>query len=151
MASPFYPQARREGFIVQPMDGELILQDGEVTRLLNETAASVWQKCDGHHSIADIARELALDEMTITYALAQLSQKHLLQTIPSRTADARPMTRREFLKKGAIAAAAIPVIKTIHLPDPNVPVSGACPGQSCVVTPDCTPPDVCISGCCVGV
>lgn len=152
MAESFYPKAQREGFIVQPLDGELILHDGKVTHLLNVTAAAVWQKCDGHHSIADIARELALEETTVLYALQNLEQKKLLQSTVPLAGVFQPMTRREFLKKGALAAAAIPVVKTIRLPNPNVPISGACTcggctGQPCATTADCTLGD-CFSGCC---
>ena len=150
MASSLFPQARREGFIVQPMAGELILHDGAVTHLLNATAASVWQLCDGHHSVADISRALALPQETVLYTLQQLEHKQLLLENVSFALLSKPITRREFLKKGALAAAAIPVIKTIQLPGPQQAGSFACFYSPCTTSPECTqfPNGFCFDGCC---
>lgn len=152
MASSQNPKARREGFIVQPMDGELLLTNSDVTHLLNPVAASVWQKCDGHHSTAQIARQLALDEFTVEYALQQLHTKELLEAPATQRFGMQRISRREFLKKGAIAAAAMPVIKTLQLPSPQNGGSGcncpACTGQPCAIDDDC---DLggCVNGCCI--
>ncbi len=156
MATSLYPHARREGFIIQPLDGELILHDGEVTHLLNVTAASVWQLCDGHHSLAEISQELALPEETIVYTLQQLARKQLLQKNADAVLFSKPLTRREFLKKGALVAAAIPVVKTIQLPSPqDIPSNGGvCTCPDCTGVPTTcdgmTPCQVgtCIDGCC---
>lgn len=138
-----FPQARRDGFVIQPLDGELLLYDGEVTHLLNPTAAAVWQLCDGHHSVADLSRELVLAEPTVRYALQQLEQQQLLENYtPLAT---QPITRREFLKRTAIAAAAVPVVQTLRLPSPSAAVSGCLPfGVPC----ELTNPGVCCSGTC---
>jgi hypothetical protein len=144
MASSLYPIAQRDGLVVQPLDGELLVNDSETTHLLNPVAASVWQTCDGHHSVADISRHLALDETTVLYALQQLEQKKLVQPNSAGAPFTKPMTRREFLKKGAIAAAAIPVIKTIQLPNPSAPIT-LC--EPCDTPSQCGGCE-CIAGCC---
>lgn len=142
MLSSFRPTARREGFLVQPVDGELLLIDGELTHLLNKTAASVWQLCDGRHSVADLTRTLALDEQTIAYALQQLDRQRLLENeLPISFPN---LTRREFLKRGAIAVAVVPVVKTIMLPTVAQAASGCLPPLSA-----CTSNAQCCSGVCV--
>lgn len=152
MATVHFPKARREGYVVQPMDGELLLSNGQVTHLLNPVAASVWKSCDGHHSTAQIAQQLALDEYTIVYALQQLQAKELLETSATLEPGVHRISRREFLKKGAIAAAAIPAVKSLQLPSPQNGLSAcncpACTGQPCTIDDDCTLGG-CVNGCCI--
>lgn len=62
-ATEFLPLARREAIITKEVDGELLVYD--ITRdkahCLNETAAAVWQLCDGRTSVAAIAERLTDD------------------------------------------------------------------------------------------
>lgn len=130
--SSFTPCARRENLIVQPVDGELILYDSQrdAAHLLNTTAMLVWQHCDGSQSVQEIAQSVAaeahapVDESAVWYALEQLERDHLLDGAGAVGFLPMPsLTRREFLKKTALAAAAVPVIKTLQVPNPNVPIS----------------------------
>jgi hypothetical protein len=136
------PKARRDGFIIQPLDDELLLVVGDVTHLLNPTAAAVWRLCNGRNSIADLSRELALDEQTISYALQQLDREQLLQN--EAPLNLPQLTRREFLKRATIAAAAVPVVKTMRVPSPSQATSCK-PNGTCVTVLECLS---CCSGDC---
>ena len=52
---------RREGLYERELPGELILYDPECDRafLLNQTAAAVWDLCDGATSVEQMAREIS--------------------------------------------------------------------------------------------
>jgi hypothetical protein len=51
---------RRDGFLMQQLDGEVILFDPDQTRALclNETASLIWGLCDGTNTMSDIAQLL---------------------------------------------------------------------------------------------
>lgn len=44
-----------------PLDDELVLYDGRTgeAHILNRTGAYIWQRCDGTHTINQLAREVA--------------------------------------------------------------------------------------------
>src|SRR3972149_2840344 len=52
---------RASGLLEYGVDGQLILCEPSVEQvhLLNATAAAIWLLCDGRHTVADIAAELA--------------------------------------------------------------------------------------------
>ena len=54
------PPPRREDILAEELDGELVLfdpQSGDTYRL-NQTAATVWQRCDGQATTRAIAEQL---------------------------------------------------------------------------------------------
>lgn len=121
--SNFVPQARREGLIAQPVEGELMLYNTrrEFVHLLNPTAAQVWELCDGKRNVREIAARVSaaagapIDEHAVWFALKQLEQRQLVAPLaPSHPLPA--LTRREFLTKAALAAALIPAVRTIKTP-----------------------------------
>jgi len=61
-ATEFLPLARREAIITKEVDGELLVYDCERDRAhcLNETAAAIWQLCDGRTSVGEISEQLAV-------------------------------------------------------------------------------------------
>ncbi|MDQ1639526.1 MAG: hypothetical protein QOF62_2865 [Pyrinomonadaceae bacterium] len=61
-ATEFLPLARREAIITKEVDGELLVYDvaRDKAHCLNETAAAIWQLCDGRTSVAAISEQLAV-------------------------------------------------------------------------------------------
>jgi len=51
----------REGLRVEAVEDGLVVQagDGGAVHLLNRTAAFLWERCDGTHTAAEMAAELA--------------------------------------------------------------------------------------------
>jgi hypothetical protein len=64
----FLPKARTEGIISKEVDGELLVYDltRDKAHCLNETAAAVWQLCDGRTSVSAIAERLTEDRRAAT-------------------------------------------------------------------------------------
>ena len=48
------PQARTSGLIVKEVDGEILIYDRETNKAhcLNQTAAKVWEHCDGKTTVS---------------------------------------------------------------------------------------------------
>ena len=64
---------RAEGIKERPVGEELMLYDvtGRTVHVLNETAAFVWQRCDGHNTVDDIVNA-AVKEYSISEADARV-------------------------------------------------------------------------------
>ena len=52
---------RRSGLLVRSVEGDVVVLDRREEKIhqLNATAAFIWERCDGRHSVDDIARGLA--------------------------------------------------------------------------------------------
>src|SRR2546429_5297823 len=80
------PQARRSGLIIQEVDSEILIYDQKTNKAhcLNQTAAKVWNYCDGETTLADacsaLSRDLEspVDEKLVWYAVDQFSKDNLL-------------------------------------------------------------------------
>ena len=80
------PQARAEKLLVQDLGDELLVYDLERDKAhcLNRTAALIWQHCDGHTTLPELAQHVNAELKTeagaeiVGLALKQLSQRHLL-------------------------------------------------------------------------
>lgn len=140
------PTARRTDLIVQEMDGEVVLYDSISDRanVLNRTAAVIWNLSDGATSVNDIAlrasRELdaPVDAKLVWYTLEQLSKKNLMQSPVAPPAPLRGMTRRDFLRAGAVGAAVVlPVIVTMTAPAVSSAASCIASGQQCFSGTQC--------------
>lgn len=142
------PIARRDQVTVQELDGEIILYDGKTARanVLNHTAAVIWKLCDGQTSVGEIAQRASkqlnapVDEALVWYTLDQLSKKNLLETRAAMPLNFKGMTRRDFIRAGAIGAAVVlPVV--VAMSAPKVTHAASCAGlsQSCLDLPCCEP------------
>lgn len=60
------PKARSEGIISKEVGGELLVYDcvRDLAHCLNETAAAVWNLCDGRTSVREISERLAVSRQT---------------------------------------------------------------------------------------
>ena len=135
------PLARKEGLVIEELSDEVLINDLErdSAHCLNQTAAFVWQRCDGRQSAIDITRELSstvgerLDDKIVWLALDQLKRNHLLIDAPIPPPPVAGMNRRQMVRAlGLTAAVAIPVVASIVAPTPAQAATGcASQGQPC--------------------
>jgi hypothetical protein len=144
------PKAREKGIVVQELADEVLIYDLErhKAHCLNQTAATIWQSCDGQRTIADLAALLSarsntkVDESFVMYGIEQLTKARLVEGDGS---SAGKLSRREALRRIGIAAAiALPVVTSIIAP--RAAEAGTCraSGQSCTSSLQCC------SGLCAG-
>jgi hypothetical protein len=150
------PRARKGGLIVQNLPDETLVYDLERDRAhcLNQTAAFVWQHCDGRSNAKEIARALKdktkqpVDEKLVWLAIDQLGRNHLLKETPALPPQVAGLNRREVMRAlGLTAAVAIPVVASIVAPMPAQAVSCLGSGASCINNSDCCNP-LCNLGTC---
>ena len=134
------PIARKEGLVIQELPDEVLVYDLDRDRAhcLNQTAAFVWQRCDGKNTTAQIARTLgqefdcAVDEKVIWLALDQLGRNNLLDRQPAPPPALMGMNRRAMVRAlGVAALVAVPGVTSIVAPTPAqaqtcVPSGGGC-------------------------
>ena len=100
------PLARKDGLVIQELPDEVLVYDLESDRAhcLNQTAAFVWQRCDGRNTTEQIARKLgqqfdcSVDEKIVWLALDQLGRKHLLERQSSPPQTLAGMNRRAMVR-----------------------------------------------------
>ncbi|HEX9917908.1 MAG TPA: PqqD family protein [Pyrinomonadaceae bacterium] len=150
----FKPLARERDLIVEDLKDETLVYDLQSHRAhcLNRSAALVWKQCDGRRSVAEIAGNLrrefhanADDEVTVRFALEQLTKFKLLEEHTRQPASIKSgLTRREMVRRlGLAAAVSIPLVTSIVAPTPAqastcVPTGGACTSSS-----QCCPMSAC--------
>jgi hypothetical protein len=135
------PRARNDGLLVREVFDELVIYDQEEQRAhsLNSTVAVVWQNCDGHRTVDDLAAllheelNLPVDQELVWLALRQLERAGLLQGRLNRPPNVEGVSRREVLRRvGSIAGATflLPAIGSIVAPTPAMastpPVCDCC-------------------------
>jgi hypothetical protein len=129
------PIARKSGLVVQEMPDEVLVYDLNTNKAhcLNQTAATVWQACDGNKSISDIAADFGDgNEDLVWLAIDQLSENNLLET--QVTSKFKGQSRREVIKKiGLASIVAVPVIASLVAPQ-NALAAASC---ACVSPGDC--------------
>ena len=128
------PRARTDGLVIRELDDETLVYDTErdEAHCLNQTAALVWQRCDGKTKVEKMARLLQeqlcvpVEVDVVWLAVRQLRRFHLLEN--SKEMIAGPaVSRRKLLLKYAPAALALPVILSITAPTPGQSASCVCP------------------------
>jgi hypothetical protein len=150
------PPGRREGLIVEELDGELLVYDTERDRAhsLNAVAAAVWQACDGVRDPKAIAEAAGVTDDDVWRALSQLDERGLLAGDLPRRMSGPEYSRRQAVRRmgliGASAAFAAPLVKSIAIPTSAyaqascVPLNGQCgtfDGEVCNMStfPPCCP------------
>jgi hypothetical protein len=117
------PKARKTDLVTREIPGELLVYDLKRHKAfcLNETAATVWNYCNGKRTVAQLAERLdqkfssPVDERIVLLALDQLERSHLLQA-PGRPTRLTPLTRRALIRGGIITAIALPLVTAINSP-----------------------------------
>lgn len=127
------PRSRTDNLVIRELDDETLVYDMErdEAHCLNQTAALVWQQCDGKTTVTQAARSLQaklhtpVDADLILLAVNQLKRFHLVIN-PGKS---HSVSRRALVLKYAPAAAfIIPTIISITSP---VPAQAASCGQPC--------------------
>lgn len=146
------PQKRYEGLVAQDIGSETIVYDEKRSHVhrLNHAAALVWSHCDGQRTVADLAAvlqaeadlqadtEIAVSESVVWLALERLEKEHLLQGKLARPENMPRVTRRDILKKGALAgglALLLPVVQSMAAPTPAMALSAGCATRGQVYSP----------------
>jgi hypothetical protein len=124
MSDDYRPLARQDGLLVERVDDELLVFDGDQNHahVLTPSAARLWELCDGTRCQAELQEESGLEADTVQLALAQLQERGLLaQPAPPG------ISRRGVLRAGAIAGAGVglgaPLIRSIVAPTPAMATS----------------------------
>ena len=133
----FRPQARVDGLVSETVDDGLVVYDTTncVAHALAAEAASVWGRCDGTRSPAEIARELGMEGDRVDSAISELGRCGLLEA-PSQAPPR--FSRREAGAKLGKAAVLGPLIVSLAIPTPAAAASpttcpaGARPGARCL-------------------
>ena len=150
------PRARTDGVIVEELADEVLVYDLDRDRAhcLNQTAANVWRLCDGKSSAAEIATRLGVDlepaaaQEVVWTAIDQLSRAGLLDKKIKRPAAAGGMSRRDVIKKIAVAAAiGVPVVTSVVAPTATFAATCRPSRASCTTSAQCCS-GICSAGTC---
>jgi hypothetical protein len=114
------PKARTDNLVIRELDDETLVYDMErdQAHCLNQTAALVWQRCDGKTTATQAARELrkeletTVDPDLIWLAVKQLQRFHLVDV----SSKSPSVSRRDLVLKYAPLALSLPVIMSISAP-----------------------------------
>ena len=151
------PLARKEGLVIQELPDEVLVYDLDRDRAhcLNQTAAFVWQHCDGRTSPVEIARSLGqkvnapVDEKVVWFAIDQLGRNHLMASLPVPPQSVAGLNRREMVRVLGIAAAvAVPVVASIVAPAPAEAATCVGSGGSCAGGQVCCAGLTCVANTC---
>ena len=133
MTSTLRPRSiPNDRIIVREIETETLLYDEGTHRAwcLNRSSACVWRRCDGNHTVKELAeaasRELgcAMGEDLVLLTLDELREKNLLEE-PSAPLFADGISRRRMIGRAGLAAAALlPVIAAIAAPPSAMALSG---------------------------
>ena len=145
-AEQLMPQARGNGLIVQELAHELLVYDRDLNKAhcLNQTAAFIWNHCDGATSVGRIAGLLekefdapVADEF-VRLGLDQLWTARLLKECIGPSSSESALSRREVLRRaGLAAAAALPLVTSIIAPTAAQAANCRIAGQPCTGNGQC--------------
>jgi len=134
-------KAREDDLVVQELPDEVLVYDlkNHKAHCLNETAAFVWNHCDGTKTAGEIAKLMEeewrapVSEDLIWFALSSLSRAGLLRDriVPPSTTSR--LSRRSAIRQlGFGALVAVPLVISIVAPTASAGASIPVECQSCV-------------------
>ncbi len=139
----FKPKFRQSDLVTQQVKKEMLIYDLRNNKAfcLNETAAAVWQKCDGKTTLIEITLELR-DELGdsvtnefLTVALEQLFRDKLLETDTEFAKIFSGISRREMIRRvGQSSLVALPIVTSLVAPTASNAQSTTCPASPCRCT-----------------
>jgi len=152
------PTARKNDLVIQQADDEVLVYDLKTNKAacLNETAAFVWQNCNGSNAIADIAQALGrktnseVNNDVVWLAIDELSKNKLLEEKISAEYSFTDVSRRDVIKKiGLGTMVALPLIATLIAPQAIHANSSCVTGGTCTCTTDVGSGNICssVAGC----
>ena len=131
---------RERHLVIDELPDEVLVYDLDrhKAHCLNETAALVWQHCDGNSTPSQIARRLTkklrapFNEDLVWLALRQLEKLHLLEESISLPPELLGMSRRQMIRNlGLVAAVAVPLVTSIVAPTAAEASTCISSGHSC--------------------
>ena len=138
------PAARRDGLVVKQLAEEVLVYDtrADKAHCLNQTAAMIWEFCDGQTTVDGIVAKLRADSITsvnqntVSLAIAQLTEINLLSgNVDLETGG---LSRRQLMRTMGVAAlVAVPVITSIIAPTAAHASTCVASGGSCVSSSEC--------------
>ena len=140
------PRKREQRLVVDELPDEVLIYDLDSHRAhcLNQTAALVWQQCDGKSSPARMARRLEQKlqapcrEELVWLALRQLDRLQLLEQAIKLPPQLLGMSRRQMIRNlGLAAAVAVPLVTSIVAPTAAEAATCVSSGQPCSTTIMC--------------
>jgi hypothetical protein len=151
-AEQVIPHARKDGLVIKELPNEVLVYDLErhKAHCLNDTAALVWDRCDGKTTVTEmvdalqVESALPVDEDIVWLALDQLDKARLLEGPISRPSNKPRLSRRDAVRRIGIAAA-IPVVLSVLAPTALAVGSCLGTGEACNDNAECC------SGTCSGV
>ncbi len=153
------PLSRKENIVVQELDGEVLIYDLTENKAfcLNQTAALVWQSCDGKRTIAEINDLLGkqlnsqVNEDVIWLALDQLSIENLIREEYQLTEKFGGLSRREVIRKVGLASIiALPIVTSmiaplaVHASSACIALVGGCTCPNGTIGAICAPTIPCV-------
>jgi hypothetical protein len=145
------PQARTEGLVIRQLPEEVLVYDldRDKAHCLNQTAALVWQHCDGQTSVAELVQILEQEMHTpvpaevVWLALQQLGKARLLTERVEGPGGSARLSRREVMRRlGWAAAVTAPLVTSIVAPTASQAASCLSSGSACTAAAQC-----CSGGC----
>jgi hypothetical protein len=131
--SEIKPKARQTNIVIQKMEEEVLIYDLKTDQAfaLNSTSAMVWQLCDGHNSISEIADKMTVklkeivSEDLVWLALEKLKKQKLLED--DLATPFAGIARREVVRRvGTASLIALPLIGTLVAPSAANAQSTSC-------------------------
>lgn len=119
------PKARKDGLVIQELDGETLIYDLDTNRAvcLNQTSTLIWQNCDGTKTVSEISAFLAnelnnpANEDLIWLALDQLKKENLIENSKELETKFEGVSRREVIRKiGLGTMVALPIVTGLIAP-----------------------------------
>src|SRR5438445_2500999 len=146
------PTARKNDLVIQQADNEVLVYDLNTNKAacLNETAAFVWQNCNGSNGIADIAQALGrktnseVNDDVVWLAIDELSKNRLLEEKVAAEYSFTGVSRRDVIKKiGLGTMIALPLIATLGAPQAIHANSSCAAGGTCPSASDVSGRNIC--------
>lgn len=140
------PLARKQDLLVRELPGEVLVYDlaRDRAHCLNETAAFVWQRCDGRNTAREIALLLGkkvdstIDEKIVWLALDQLAAHDLLKHRPATPPSLLGINRRQMVRAlGLGAIVAVPLVESIVAPSAAQAATCFPSGHACAAGAQC--------------
>jgi len=134
------PMARRDGLLIETLPDEVLVYDldRKKAHCLNQTAALIWNRCDGKTSVTELTQILKdisqepVDDEVIWLALDQLGKSHLLAERIARPDETPRLSRRQLMRRVGLAVS-LPLVVSILAPTASASLS--CVGRNCIGNP----------------
>ena len=139
------PLARRERLLIEDLSDEVLVYDldRKKAHCLNQTAALIWNHCDGKTSLEEMAvilqqrSEVKVDHDVVWYGLDQLRRARLIEESVAMPNGTSKVSRRDLIRTLGLAVS-IPTVVSILAPKASAALS-------CVVA--CAVPGNCVAPC----